>query len=456
MFVEKIRSVVVPPEHIMVSFDVKSLFTNVPVELVIECVRSKWEILAKNTPIPEALFIKILTFILKTSYFVFMGKMYIQNQGLPMGGPLSPIAADLIMDSALKTITDRLDYPLICLTKYVDDIFCLIPRDKIETTLEIFNGFHPSLQFTVEVENNGGLPYLDTFVLRGATTLDSVWYQKPTSSPRMLNYVSKHPLQLKVATAVGFIQRVSKLTTTNRENMRISIYTQLRINNYPPYLINSLMQRHLRANTVNESIPKPTQEDIQYAAIEYIPCMSEKIRHLLSRSLPNVSCSMKPSNSASRYYSKLKDKIPKLKRSNVVYKIDCECGKGYIGKTEQRLERRLQQHKTSLQKEKEETALVTHARAEQHVFDFDNTTILDHAEHHNKLITLEMIQIQIHRNNAVNKHSDTAELGTSYAAIIQTLQRKAQERNRRSIEIERGASADRQNKQIDQSSTGDG
>uniref|UniRef100_A0A1B0DHJ8 Reverse transcriptase domain-containing protein n=1 Tax=Phlebotomus papatasi TaxID=29031 RepID=A0A1B0DHJ8_PHLPP len=179
--------------------------------------------------------------------------------GLPMGGPLSPIAADIIMDLALKTIVDSLDFPLVCLTKYADDIFCLIPKDRVEETLQVFNGFHPTLQFTVEVEVNGGLPYLDTFVLRGVSTLDIVWYKKPTSSPRMLNYVSKHPLQLKVATAVGFIQRVSKLTTTNRNNMRISIFTQLRINNYPSYLIHSLLDRHLKGRTSSQLTPKPIQ-----------------------------------------------------------------------------------------------------------------------------------------------------------------------------------------------------
>ncbi|XP_055714201.1 uncharacterized protein LOC129808449 [Phlebotomus papatasi] len=190
----------------------------------------------------------------------------IQNRGLPMGDPLSPVAADIVMDLALKTITDRLDYPLVCLTKYVDDIFCLIPKDKVDATLEVFNGFHPSLQFTVEVEKDGGLPYLDTFIIR-----------------------------------------------------------------------------------------------------------------------------------------------------------KCECGKAYIGKTEQRLERRMQQHKTSIHKEREETALVSHARENQHEFDFDGVEILDQSTHHNKLITLEMLHINIHRHSSVNKNSDTAELGTSYAAIIQTL-----------------------------------
>ena len=45
--------------------------------------------------------------------------------------------------------------------------------------------------------------------------------------------------------------------------------------------------------------------------------------------------------------SKLKSQISLLNKSNVVYKLDCEdCEEFYIGQTNRRLKKRIQEHKT--------------------------------------------------------------------------------------------------------------
>ena len=83
-----------------------------------------------------------------------------------MGSPLSPIVADLYMESfeqrALKT------FPLpqkvwIC---YVDDTFVLWPHsdEALDRFQEHLNNQHPSIRFTQEEESENKLPFLDVLV----------------------------------------------------------------------------------------------------------------------------------------------------------------------------------------------------------------------------------------------------------------------------------------------------
>ncbi|VDP82091.1 unnamed protein product [Echinostoma caproni] len=52
-------------------------------------------------------------------------------------------------------------------SRYMDDIFCVTNREhNIQQILKLFNEAHPSLEFTVEVEANNNLAFLDVAVSR--------------------------------------------------------------------------------------------------------------------------------------------------------------------------------------------------------------------------------------------------------------------------------------------------
>ncbi|XP_039303911.1 uncharacterized protein LOC120357488 [Solenopsis invicta] len=69
--VNKLNGLHVESDLVLVSLDVVSLFINVPKNLAVESVTTRWDLISKNTTVP-----------------IF---------GLPMGSPLSPILADLVM-----------------------------------------------------------------------------------------------------------------------------------------------------------------------------------------------------------------------------------------------------------------------------------------------------------------------------------------------------------------------
>jgi len=102
------------PEYILASFDVVSLFTNVPLDLALNSVAVRWELIERSTKIKKDEFLSAVNFVLTSTFFTFNSKIYKQTFGTPMGSPLSPITADLVMCDMEENILNSLNIkPLI-------------------------------------------------------------------------------------------------------------------------------------------------------------------------------------------------------------------------------------------------------------------------------------------------------------------------------------------------------
>ena len=87
----------------MVSFDVKALFTSVPIKPAINTIKRLLEEdpeLHKRTPLSVTNIIRLLEYCLTSTYFIFQGRFYEQQEGAAMGSPLSPIVAKLYMEKS--------------------------------------------------------------------------------------------------------------------------------------------------------------------------------------------------------------------------------------------------------------------------------------------------------------------------------------------------------------------
>ena len=104
---------------LMVSFDVKSLFTNVPVDEALQVIRIGLEdddSLLSRTMLSVDSIIELLTF--KTTYFSYEDSFCQQTDGAAMGSPLSPIVANIYMkffeQKALELTYTKPDMAKIC------------------------------------------------------------------------------------------------------------------------------------------------------------------------------------------------------------------------------------------------------------------------------------------------------------------------------------------------------
>lgn len=161
-----------------------------------------------------------------------------------MGNPLSPIIADYVMDlldSAVAAATVEIPY----LKKYVDDLFLVLPSDKVEEMLNIFNQQNGHIQFTVEKEECNHLPFLDMMMVRqDDQSIKTEWYMKTIASRRFLNYHSCHPMNLKINVALiervayNFAKRVMQFSTNlSLKRTKSIIFELLRTNDYPANII---------------------------------------------------------------------------------------------------------------------------------------------------------------------------------------------------------------------------
>ena len=81
----------------MVSFDVTSLFTNIPlaetIDLAVEVVMSN----NPNIKITKEQLTKLFYFATSKSQFLFNNEFFDQIDGVAMGSPLAPVLANLFM-----------------------------------------------------------------------------------------------------------------------------------------------------------------------------------------------------------------------------------------------------------------------------------------------------------------------------------------------------------------------
>ena len=108
--VDSMENVKLEARERLVSYDVKSLFTSIPVDEAIEICERKLrddEELVDRTGMGVDTIVQLLRFCLKSTAFQYKGTHYKQLDGVAMGSLVSPVIADIFMenleDIALKT-----------------------------------------------------------------------------------------------------------------------------------------------------------------------------------------------------------------------------------------------------------------------------------------------------------------------------------------------------------------
>ena len=79
-----------------------------------------------------------------------------------MGSPLSPIVANLFMEHFEVVAMQTANKTPSMWLRYVNDTFSLWPHgsEELSLFLDHINSIRPSIQFTMEVEDDGKIPFL--------------------------------------------------------------------------------------------------------------------------------------------------------------------------------------------------------------------------------------------------------------------------------------------------------
>jgi len=96
-FIDAIKTVQIPDDYTLVSFDVKSLFTSIPLQLALQCTETAIPQTTVKLPLPTEHIMDLLNLCLTSTYFQYNGKHYEQLHGTAMGSPVSVVVAEIVM-----------------------------------------------------------------------------------------------------------------------------------------------------------------------------------------------------------------------------------------------------------------------------------------------------------------------------------------------------------------------
>ena len=93
----------------MASFDVKSLYTNVPLETTIDIIlRRIYTNHELTTSLTKKEMKELLLLCTKNVHFTFNGQIYILEDGVAMGSTLAPLLADIFMTELERSLFPNL------------------------------------------------------------------------------------------------------------------------------------------------------------------------------------------------------------------------------------------------------------------------------------------------------------------------------------------------------------
>ena len=353
---EKIKSIprsLLDDGYVFVSFDVVSLFTNVPlIETVGVILNRVYNQNLISTSLKRRTLKKLLLDTCRKTVFSFNNVLYKQTDGVSMGASLGPLLANVIMTEFENIIIKPLleDMTLGFYKRYVDDTLVLVKPKDINKLLSMFNSFHKEIQFTVDTFNDGNIHFLD---LKISHSLDIDIYHKDTCTGQFVHYDSFVPWHFRISWARSLYYRYTNLCTSSKDisSQVRNLGKYLSWNGFPRFVRRSLLSKFKSSEFRKKSTDSSEDNiDILYLKVPYlgeegnsiIRRFKKKFSRLLSK---KVNFRVMYSTNKLSMFCSMKDKVPDSMKSNVIYKFTCpHCNGQYVGKAERNLCTRIKEH----------------------------------------------------------------------------------------------------------------
>ena len=283
-FVERMQGMEVSSHDRLVSFDVKSLFTQVPVDEALKVVEERLandQTIGDRTSLPVSKLVELTNLCLRSTYFQPGDNFYEQTDGAAMGSPLSPVIANLYLESLEASAILSAPLKPRVWVRYVDDTFVVWPHglDNLSVFHSHLDQQHPSIKFTVEQEQDGQLPFLDVLVMKVEGRLVTSVYRKPTHTERYIPFHSHHHPRTVTGVMRCMRDRAVHVCHPSKREEEMNHLTQVfTANGFPESLVKKTMTS--RPLVVPSTPSTPEEENLKVMCTPYVKGLSERIQKL--------------------------------------------------------------------------------------------------------------------------------------------------------------------------------
>ena len=357
-FTDEIRNTDIESDHILVSYDVSALFTNVPLMetiniLVDKAFEDDWFNETHSMQLQKHQLTELLEIATSNQLFQFNSELFKQTDGVAMGSPLGPLLANVFMCHIENQLEQKNMIPSFY-RRYVDDTLVKMPNAESATDfLQVLNSVHPSLSFTMELEHEGSISFLGTVITRCGNTLKTEVYRKPTDTGLLLHFQSHVDSRYKKGLVNTMVDRAYRLSSTEEaftkecDKLRTT-FSKLR---YPNTLVNSTIRRFMQ-ETDRAPHAVTSSEPSVYTKLPFKDQRSaDRVRNEINSLGSMINANIKPvftSRKLSQTLSVKEKKPPIVNTQCVVYSFQCDlCDANYVGFTARHLHQRISEHRYS-------------------------------------------------------------------------------------------------------------
>ena len=261
-----------------------------------------------TTTLPQEDMKTLLELCTKSLHFSFNGRFFQQVDGVAMGSPLGPVIANIFMAELEEQLVPTLGEKMSIWLRFVDDTFTLIKEKDIVNVLNTMNDFHPSINFTYEVETEKNLPFLDVNITRTSDgSFKTSVYRKSTASNIYMHWKAHGPKIWKTGTLKGLFKRAF-MVSSDQDSLKTEINflktVFCEVNGYPKNVVQNclkIVKQKIMTEGDLENVPatQPVQdpEDLTVSPHIILPykgyageTMVKSLKKLLTGFLPkNVS-----------------------------------------------------------------------------------------------------------------------------------------------------------------------
>jgi hypothetical protein len=273
-----------------------------------------------------------------------------------MGAPTSSLLPEVFLqnlehNSICKILVEN---KVVAYFRYVDDILIVYDKQQTDIThlLALFNNLHPKLTFTMELEEDMKVNFLDLTIHRLPAGVYVSIYRKPTASGSLIHFESCHPLEHKLAGINYLVNRIAFYPIPVWEKEKeIRISQQIiNSNGYQHIDIAKLVKdRLLKSNSRCERNLGEDKKGIvkKWSSFSYIGKEVMPIARILRKF--NINVALKTRNTAGKWLKRkhVSSDVDNGEKHDAcgVYKIKCRsCSSVYTGQTGRSFNVRFREH----------------------------------------------------------------------------------------------------------------